>query len=123
MNFNSIRAFIGAKDFNESRAFYRQMGFEELEIDSKMSYFKISKQIGFYLQDYYIKEWVDNSMLFLEVDDLDLYLQEILDKELSKKYRLVKVSEIRDNDWGREFFMYDPSGVLWHIGEFKNASE
>ena len=21
-------------------------------------------------------------------------------------------------DWGNEFFLHDPSGILWHIGKF-----
>ncbi|PZO24508.1 MAG: glyoxalase, partial [Flavobacteriaceae bacterium] len=25
---------------------------------------------------------------------------------------------IRNHDWGRECFLHDPSGILWHFGEF-----
>ena len=28
------------------------------------------------------------------------------------------LSEIVKNDWGNEFFLHDPSGILWHIGKF-----
>ena len=34
-----------------------------------MSYFRIFGDLGFYLQNYYIKDWVNNSMIFLEVRD------------------------------------------------------
>ena len=40
----SIRSFIGAKDFNESRQFYRDFDFEEVDI----------------------------SMIFLQTDDVEL---------------------------------------------------
>jgi len=116
---NSIRTFIGAKNFNESREFYRQLDFEEISVGAKMSYFKVSEQIGFYIQDYYVKDWVDNSMVFLEIEDLDACHQQLLDKKLSEQYELVRFSAIKNEDWGREFFMHDPSGVLWHFGEFK----
>ena len=36
----SIRSFIGAKDFDVSRAFYQELGFTEIPIDAKMSYFE-----------------------------------------------------------------------------------
>jgi hypothetical protein len=45
---NSIRTFIGAKDFETSRSFYKDLGFYEEEIDSRLSYFKIGN-LGFYL--------------------------------------------------------------------------
>jgi len=49
---------IGAKNYAESSAFYRQLGFEEIVIDQKMSLFKVNDNLGFYLQDYYVKKWV-----------------------------------------------------------------
>ena len=67
----SLRTFIGAKNYEESTKFYRELGFEESVIDVKMSFFKVNENQGFYIQDYYVEEWINNSMLFLEVDDLD----------------------------------------------------
>ena len=120
MNAKSIRAFIGTEHYDLSRAFYREMGFEESIIDNSMSYFKVNDNLGFYLQNAYVKDWVDNSMLFLEVEDLEGLQAELLQKQLHKKYQKVRISEIRTEDWGKEFFMHDPSGVLWHFGTFNN---
>ncbi len=117
-NVKSIRAFIGAKNYDASRQFYLDLGFEEIKILPKMSYFKLG-DFGFYLQDAYVKDWVDNTMLFLEVDNLQQHLDMINSLQLDKKYNNVRVTNIHYNDWGNEFFVYDPSGVLWHIGEFQ----
>lgn len=114
----SVRTFIGAKDYAQSRTFYRELGFEEVIIDPKMSYFRIGENIGFYLQNAYVKDWVDNSMVFLEVDDLDSWHAEVEAKELPQKYKRVRLSDIKDESWGREFFLHDLSGVLWHFGIF-----
>ena len=114
----SMRPFIGSKNYTISRNFYTDMGFEEIITSEKMSYFYMG-EFGFYLQDAYVKDWVDNSMLFLEVDNLQQHLDEITSLQLDKKHKNVRVTNISYNDWGNEFFMYDPSGVLWHIGEFK----
>lgn len=113
----SIRPFIGAQDFETSRRFYRDLGFEEVVIAANMSVFKTG-ELAFYLQDAYVKDWVDNTMLFLEVDNVQGYYDELLAKDLPGKYPGVRLVPIRTEAWGRECFLHDPSGILWHIGEF-----
>jgi catechol 2,3-dioxygenase-like lactoylglutathione lyase family enzyme len=114
----SIRAFIGAKNFEESREFYNDLGFEESRIFVNMSYFRVSDNLGFYLQDANVEEWINNTMLFLEVDDVDRYWKELSGLGLEKKYKNVRLTPIRKENWGRECFLHDPSGILWHFGEF-----
>ena len=114
----SIRSFIGARNFEESRAFYKDLGFEESVISKDMSYFKVTDVLGFYLQAAYVKDWVDNTMLFLEVDDVNRYWSELQNLGLHNKYKNVRLTNIREESWGKECFMHDPSGILWHFGEF-----
>lgn len=116
----NIRAFIGSKDFEESKSFYKELGFEELPLEG-MAYFKVNNQLGFYLQQAYVKDWVDNSMLFVEVDDVEACQEELTSKGLQDRYELVRFSEIKTFHYGRELFMHDPAGVLWHFCEFNKA--
>ncbi len=113
----SIRPFIGANDFEISRSFYRDLGFKETVISDDMCVFELGG-ISFYLQDYYVKDWVNNTMLFLEVADVDSYYENLLALNLTDKYKVVKLTPIRDDYWGRECFLHDPSGILWHVGTF-----
>ena len=113
----SIRPFIGAKDFELSRSFYRDLGFEESVINPGFSFFK-TEQFGFYLQKAYVKDWIDNSMIFLEVEDVGRHWKELSALDLTSKYKDVKLTPIRTENWGREYFLHDPSGILWHFGEF-----
>ncbi|PQJ81627.1 VOC family protein [Polaribacter glomeratus] len=117
--FKSIRTFIGAKNHEESKSFYKDLGFTETNLSDTLSYFKIDEKLGFYLQKAFVKDWVDNSMLFLEVENLENYYSLIKEKNLTKTYKRVKLSKIVDKDWGKEFFLHDPSGILWHFGNFK----
>lgn len=117
LNPKSIRPFIGAKDYDVSRNFYNDLGFEEVIISHDMSLFKL-RGFSFYLQDAYVKDWIDNSMLFLEVENPEELLTQIKQLALEKKYKGVRLSEMVYNDWGKEFFLHDPSGILWHIGAF-----
>ena len=114
----SIRPFIGAEDFDLSRSFYRDLGFEERVLSPNMSLFKTG-ELGFYLQDAYVKDWIDNTMIFMEVEELDLFWKELVALDLPSKYKGARLTPIRNLDWGRECFLHDPSGILWHFGVFK----
>ncbi len=113
----SIRPFIGSKNFEVSRSFYQALGFEEVVIDPRFSYFKI-ESVGFYLQDAYVKDWIDNTMVFVEMDDVTSYFNHLSALNLSQKFENVRLIPIKEMEWGRECFLHDPSGVLWHFGEF-----
>lgn len=115
----SIRPFIGAKDYDLSRNFYRDLGFEEVVLSNDMSLFKTNR-LGFYLQNAYVKDWVDNTMIFLEVEDVDNYREAVAALDLTAKYQGVKLTPVRQFTWGRECFMHDPSGILWHFGQFNS---
>jgi hypothetical protein len=116
-NLISIRPFIGAKNFEQSRNFYEDLGFTEIFLEPKMSLFQ-KKQIGFYLQDAFVQDWNDNTMVFIEVENLDQAYSDMFALNLKTKYLTVKLVPIRVEHWGREFFLHDPSGILWHFGEF-----
>ncbi len=116
---NSIRAFIGAKNFEESRRFYQELGFVESPIFPDMSFFRVTDKLGFYLQNAYVKDWIDNTMIFLEVDSVDRYWKDLQALGLHQKYEGVRLTPVRVESWGKECFMHDPSGILWHFGEFR----
>ena len=121
-NAKSIRSFLGSKDFNESRAFYNEIGFEEIIIDPKMSHFVVNENLGFYLQDHYVKDWINNSMVFLETNELETWRNDLVEKDLVEKYKDVKISVLKTQKWAKEFFMHDPSGILWIFGTFKKRT-
>lgn len=115
----SIRPFIGAKNYQESIRFYEVLGFDVDSLGSQMSVVSVNEELSFYLQNAYVKDWVDNTMLFLEIEDLQPYWEAIKILGLPDKFPGVRLSEIQHKDWGNEFFLHDPSGVLWHFGFFK----
>lgn len=115
----SIRTFIGANDFAQSRKFYQTLGFQEVVIDPTMSLFQVGEQISFYLQDAYVKDWINNSMVLLEVENLEDWEAHLLGLNLSDRFSTVKMTEIKTFPYGREIFLHDPAGVLWHFCEFK----
>jgi catechol 2,3-dioxygenase-like lactoylglutathione lyase family enzyme len=113
----SIRPFVGAQNFDISRSFYRDLGFEEVILSPGMSLFKTGA-FGFYLQDAYVKDWIDNTMVFMEVEAVDRFWDQLLALDLPSKYKGVRYTPICTYDWGKECFVHDPAGVLWHFGQF-----
>ena len=117
MKTRSIRPFIGSKNFEISRQFYQDLGFKETVLMPNFSVFEMDS-IAFYLQDAYVKDWVDNTMVFIEVEDLDGFWEKFLKLDLAAKYETARLVPIQNNHWGREFFVHDPCGILWHFGTF-----
>src|SRR3546814_15354308 len=62
------RPFLPAKDFELSKRFYEALGFEKL-LDADVAIFRMGRG-EFLLQSYYQKEWAENFMMQLMVDDL-----------------------------------------------------
>ncbi|TXF89516.1 glyoxalase [Neolewinella aurantiaca] len=110
-----LRAFVPAKDFSVSRSFYKDLGAEELWSSENMVLLKLGDSF-FYLQDAYVKEWAENTMLFLFVPDLELCWRELQDLDLVNRYEGIRWKEPTDYPWGlREIHLIDPAGVLWHF--------
>jgi catechol 2,3-dioxygenase-like lactoylglutathione lyase family enzyme len=110
-----LRPFIPAKDFAVSRAFYLDLGAKERWTSDNMVLLQLGSST-FYLQNAYVKDWAENTMLFLMVDELDLFWEELKELDLPARYDGVKWKKPTDYDWGlREIHLIDPAGVLWHF--------
>ena len=117
----SPRPFLPAKDFAVSKAFYETLGFEKL-LDGEVAIFRAGAG-EFILQRYYQKEWAENFMMQLMVDDLDSWWAHISDLDLSARFDVPQPKPPAVQPWGlRLAYVVDPSGVLWHVAERKAAS-
>jgi hypothetical protein len=114
----SLRPFLGSKNFEQSSNFYREMGFEEIKLWEGFSVFT-RQGFSFYLQHAYIKEWIENTQIFFETEDLENFLIELSALNLPEKFPGVRVSGLSHQSWGSECFVHDPSGNLLHFGHFK----
>lgn len=114
----SLRPFIGAKNFELSRAFYRDLGFEEMVLEAKLSLFRNGTST-FYLQDYYVTDWINNTILLLEVANVSQQYQALNDSNLFANYTDARLLPVKVESWGEVFFIIDPSGVLWLVAEFR----
>ena len=110
------RPFLPAKDFELSKRFYEALGFEKL-LDASVAIFRMGRG-EFLLQPYYQKEWAENFMMQLMVDDLDEWWRHIQSLDLPGSFGVTPPKAPALQSWGlRIAYVIDPSGVLWHVAE------
>lgn len=111
-----IKAFVPAKDFELSKRFYTDLGFEKASDSDGVAYFHCG-DCSFLLQDFYEKDFAENLMMHLLVDDIKVWYNHALSMRIAEEYQ-VTVSEVVEQPWGMlDFVVVDPSGVLWRIGQ------
>jgi hypothetical protein len=93
-----IKSLSVPKTFKFRNPFTRIWVLRKESFSEKMSLF-ISDGLSFYLQDYYVKEGLDNTMVLLEVDNADSFYKHLEELELDKKYQNSKVIPVQQNDW------------------------
>jgi uncharacterized glyoxalase superfamily protein PhnB len=112
-----LKTFVPAKDFALSRRFYVDLGFRENFGNHQIAEFETGG-FRFLLQNYYVKDWADNFMMQLAVDDADAWWSHIGARDLVRKYSLHTAKPPAMQPWGlRVLYLSDPSGVLWHIAD------
>ena len=113
-----IKAFVPARDFDLSKRFYQDLGFEVVWSSEDLAYVRRDRS-SFLLQKFsdIPKEHAENFMMHLLVEDVDAWWRRVEDQGLLAKYEL-KAEPPSDKPRGlRDFALADPSGVLWRIGQ------
>ncbi|PID46300.1 MAG: glyoxalase [Proteobacteria bacterium] len=116
LNTVEIKAFLPAKDFDKSKQFYEHIGFIKASDSDGVAYFRHGN-CSFLLQDFYVKEFAENLVIHLLVEDIKSWHTQVRDSGIEHKFK-VKVSDITKQPWGMlDFHVHDPSGVLWRFGQ------
>lgn len=114
------RPFVPARDFALSKRFYGALGFDLL-LDGDVAIFGIGTS-SFILQNYYHKDWAENFMMQLMVDDLDHWWRHVEALDLASTFGVQAPRPPAVQPWGlRVAYVFDPSGVLWHIAERRDG--
>jgi len=113
---SELKTFVPSRDFEQSKQFYLDLGFEMDWEGEKTVQFSVGDD-KFLLQDYYVKEFAENFMMFLFVDDVDEWWDYIQKTGIKEKYQIL-LKPPHNYPWGmREIHLVDPTGVFWHFGK------
>lgn len=116
LKITEIKAFVPSKDFQLSKQFYKDLGFTMASEDGGIAYFHFGN-VSFLLQDFCAESFAENFMMHILVEDVNSWWQQVRESGVLEKYG-VKVTGLENQPWRmREFCLYDPSGVLWRIGQ------
>lgn len=118
MKYNSIEAFVpSGKDFQKSKELFLEIGFQiNWETDDLVGF--ENNGCKFILQKFDNKDFAENFMLSVKVDDLEDFWKNLNEKNLTEKFG-VRLQEPKNFPWGREVNMIDMAGVCWHFAENK----
>lgn len=113
-----IEVFVPCKDFEESLRFYEFIGFNLSNVvsgDTKTCNATYPNQGSIILQDFYVKDWAENTMMTLNIEDLDAFINTVKSYQSDHASSGVRFNGPSDFGWGTQIHLIDPSGVLWHV--------
>jgi catechol 2,3-dioxygenase-like lactoylglutathione lyase family enzyme len=117
-----VRPFVGAEDFVASRAFYVALGWRVVHDSETLCVMELQGH-RFYLQNYHVKEWCENTMLHISVEDVNQWYQYVKCQfdglQPAGAARLGPPP--KDEGHATVFYVWDPSGVLLHFAQWNVA--
>ncbi len=112
-----MRTFVPSLDYEIEKQFYKDIGFQIGWEGDDICVMNVASQ-SFNLQKYYVKDWADNFMMFLEVKNVDEWYAFLKELKLQERYEGIRMAPPVDENWGRVCRLITPTGVLWHFGSF-----
>jgi uncharacterized glyoxalase superfamily protein PhnB len=111
-----IKAFVPAKDYEVSKRFYQAVGFTLASDDDGFAYFHHGNT-SFLLQNFYLPDLANHLEIHLLVEDVDAWWNHLQEQKIAEIFK-VNISAVEQQPWRiRDFTLYDPSGVRWHIAQ------
>lgn len=115
------RPFLPTQDFDRSKRFYEALGFEKV-LDGEVAIFNAGSG-GFILQRGYQKDWAENCMMQLMVDDLDAWWAHLQALDLPARFGVQHPKAPAMQPWGlRVAYVIDPCGILWHVAQRREGA-
>jgi hypothetical protein len=114
MKFLSLQPFVpSGKDFEGTKKFFQELGFGVRWDAGDYISFE-NNGCRFILQKFDNKEFAENFMLTVGVENADEFRKMVIDKQLPQKYG-IRIGEVSDQPYGREVNIIDSAGVCWHF--------
>ena len=113
----SFRPFLPAKEFETSLRFYEAIGFEAYRLGETLAELSLGAH-AFLLQGYYVKEWAENTVMHVLVNDVQAWWKHIHSMDLANQFGVSSPAPPRVEPLGLTVvYVFDPTGVLWHFAE------
>ena len=116
MKFLSLEPFVpSGSNFEGSKQLFQELGFT-INWDAG-DYVGFAKDgCKFILQKYDHKDFAENFMLSVKVDNAEAFRQMVIEKQLPEKFG-IRISQPVQQPYGKEVNVIDIAGVCWHFVE------
>lgn len=111
LTINDFKPYMPAKDFEKSKQFYSALGFTMSDGWDGTADFELNGK-SFRLQDYYVKQWADNFMVVIGVDDVHAWHLRASEMAGTGVFNGMTVKPIETVGTSEVLHVIDPSGVL-----------
>jgi hypothetical protein len=102
---------VPAKDFELSKRFYTALGFTMSPGWGGTADFSLNGY-QFRLQNYYVKDWADNFMIVMGVDDVEAWSQKVAALATANEFKDIRIKSMESAGESIVLHVTDPSGVL-----------
>jgi len=114
---SDVKPFIGSKHYDESILFYSSLGFALNFRTDDIAELQLG-DCRLYLQNYYQKDWCENSMLHISVNSASSWYDKVSDVLSAGSFGSARVEAPRKQDYGAIVtFVWDPAGILLHFAQ------
>lgn len=111
-----VRIFAPARDFAASIAFYTALGWRLNWQDDGLAEMELAGH-RFFLQNYYAKEWAENFMIHVAVDDAQAWHEHAA--AVVALHPGTRAAPPKRESYGALVtYVWDPCGVLLHFAQF-----
>ncbi|HET8898274.1 MAG TPA: glyoxalase [Rhodanobacteraceae bacterium] len=107
----TLKPYVPARDFALSKRFYCALGFAMSDGWGGTADFVLDGH-GFRLQNYYVKDWADNTMFVIGVENVHAWHQLAQTLLASAAFPGMRVKAPEPVDDSLVLHVWDPSGVL-----------
>src|SRR5436853_5584977 len=116
MQFHSLEPFVpSGTNFEGSKQFFLELGFTiNWDVGDYIGFQRDSCR--FILQKYENKDFAENFMISVKVDNVEEFRQIVLDKKLPEKFG-IRITKPMQQSYGMEVNLIDIAGVCWHFVE------
>jgi hypothetical protein len=113
----TVKPFVPAKEFEVSLAFYLALGWHALFNENGIAELALEGN-SFFLQDYYVKAWANNSMLYVNVEDASAWHEHVSSVLDLRNYGAARTKAPELQEYGDLVtHVWDPCGVLLHFAQ------
>ena len=116
MKFQSLEPFVpSGSNYEGAKEFFHDLGFIKSWDAGEYAGFE-KDGCGFILQKFNNREFAENFMITVKVDNVLEFRESVIEKGLENKYG-IKISMPMNQPYGKEVNLTDMAGVCWHFVE------